>query len=118
MNMSSENSKIEVKAKVSPDKLIEHLHALADSFASGRIVIEQAGRFTALTALEAGERLELEIEAEEKKGKCKLNLSVSWQSPRVGAESDPFTISADLPTTAASDDGLPPSADDVSTARE
>jgi amphi-Trp domain-containing protein len=90
----SEKKKIEVKGHVHPDELSKHLHALADSFASGRVVIEQGNRFV---ALKTGERVELEIEAEQKKEKAKLTISIAWSSAQPAAFGDSLKISAEVP---------------------
>lgn len=90
----SEKKKIEIKGHVHPAELSKHLHALADSFQSGRVVIEQGHRFV---ALKTGERAELELEAEQKKEKAKLTLSISWSSAQPAAFGDSLKISADVP---------------------
>ena len=90
----SEKKKIEVKGYVRPDELSKHLHALADSFQSGRIVIEQGNRFV---ALKTGERVELELEAEQKKERAKLTISIAWSSAQPAAFGDSLKISAELP---------------------
>jgi amphi-Trp domain-containing protein len=90
----SEKKKIEVKGHVHPSELSRHLHALADSFQSGRVVIEQGSRFV---ALKTGERAELELEAEQKKDKAKLTLSISWSSAQPAAFGDSLKISAEVP---------------------
>jgi amphi-Trp domain-containing protein len=90
----SEKRKIEVKGHATSSELSKHLHALADSFASGRVVIEQGSRFV---ALKTGDHAELEIEAEQKKEKAKLTISISWSSALPAAFGDSLKISGDAP---------------------
>jgi amphi-Trp domain-containing protein len=90
----SDKKKIEVRGHATPQEVSKHLHALADSFASGRVVIEQGHRFV---ALETRERTELELEAEQKKDKARLTISLSWSSALPASFGDSLKISADVP---------------------
>jgi amphi-Trp domain-containing protein len=117
----SEKKKIEIKGNATPQELSKHLHALADSFASGRVVIEQGNKFV---ALKTGERAELEIEAEQKKEKAKLTITISWSSSLPVSFGDTLKISADVPPERPvigdddddDDDGHDEDDDDVKTA--
>lgn len=90
----SDKKKIEVRGYATPQEVSKHLRALADSFASGRVVIEQGNRFV---ALETRERTELEIEAEQKKDKARLTISISWSSALPASFGDSLKISAEVP---------------------
>jgi amphi-Trp domain-containing protein len=88
------HNQIEIKQHLTRDELISHLHALADSFAAGNVVIQQGPR---VAALQPSEHAELEIEAEEKKGKSKLTFSISWNTALGLSLEEALKISADLP---------------------
>lgn len=88
------HNQIEIKQHLTRDELIAHLHSLADSFAAGNVVLQQGAR---LAALQPSEHAELEIEAEDKKGKSKLTLSISWHTTLGLSEEEALKISAELP---------------------
>ncbi|MEY4548750.1 MAG: hypothetical protein RL685_4945 [Pseudomonadota bacterium] len=90
----AKRNQIEIKQHLTRDELISHLHALADSFAAGHVVLQQGSR---LAALQPSEHAELEIEAEEKKGRSKLSFSISWRTALGISLEEPLKISADLP---------------------
>lgn len=90
----SKRNQIEIKQHVTRDELISHLHALAESFAAGHVVIQQGSR---VAALQPGEHAELEIEAEERKGRTKLTLSIHWHTALGISLEEALKISADLP---------------------
>ena len=91
----SKQNEIKLEAQLTRAELINHLHALADSFAAGRVVIEQGTR---VAVLEPGDRAEIEIEAEQKKGgKNKLTLALSWTTVVTLSQSDTLIISGELP---------------------
>jgi amphi-Trp domain-containing protein len=98
--VSGKKNKIAVKRQLTADELVEHLHALADSFASGRIVVEQGTR---LVTMESGECVDVDIEAEDKRGKCKLAVSIQWRSPDLVPECEPLRILAEVPASRATD---------------
>ena len=91
----SKQNEIKLEAQLTRHELVNHLHALADSFAAGRVVIEQGTR---VAVLEPGDRAEIEIEAEQKKGgKNKLTLALSWTTGVTLSPSDTLRISGELP---------------------
>ena len=93
----SKQNEIKLEAQLTRHELVNHLHALADSFAAGRVVIEQGTR---VAVLEPGDRaeIEIEIEAEQKKGgKNKLTLALSWTTGVTLSPSDTLRISGELP---------------------
>ncbi len=90
----SDKKKLELKSTASPNELRDHLVALAESFAKGRVVLEQGGRFV---ALEPAEQIELAVQAEQKKGKAKLCLEISWQAPTPASSTEPLRISSEVP---------------------
>ena len=68
--------KISTRLSLDSSQLAAQLRALASSFEDGKVVIAHESNFVSLVPTNA---MQLELEAETKKGKNKLSLELSWQ---------------------------------------
>lgn len=72
----SSKREVSMKGVMSLDQVINYLEALVTSIKNGKLVVQHGNEYVALSP--SGE-LFVEVEAEEKKGKEKFNLELSWR---------------------------------------
>ncbi|THB65222.1 MAG: amphi-Trp domain-containing protein [Desulfovibrio sp.] len=68
---------ISVKGNMDYDAVVAFLNDLVASFKAKTVCVQRGDQFVTVTP---GEQIELEIEAQEKKGKQKLALELSWRT--------------------------------------
>lgn len=87
-------SSISLKGTTDPAALAQMLEDLARGIRAGTVCLRKGGEFV---TLKPGGNLQFEIEAAEKKGKQKLEVSVKWEEPCRVANSEDIRISSEAP---------------------
>ena len=102
---------IEYEAIMSVGDLACYLEALLASLKEGRIVVERTGEYV---VLEAGEKVKVEIEAKQKKGKSKFSLELAWKEEmKEATAAGDFKISSVAPEPVVVDFNASPAEGEV-----
>jgi amphi-Trp domain-containing protein len=90
---------VKIKRSMEAEALADVLDDLVKSFREGTVCVEQGGEFV---TLKPGGRIEVEMEAGQKKGKQKLSVELSWRQVDVQEEeAADFKISSQEPEMTA-----------------
>lgn len=92
-------NEMKIKRTIAADALADVLADLAKSIREGTVVVQQGEEFVTLNP---GGRMDMELEAGQKKGKQKLSIELSWRQVEVEEEAAAeFKISSEEPEMTA-----------------
>jgi len=88
-------NEVNVKCKMEADAVANLLSDMVNSFREGKVVIQKGSSFVTLKPVG---RIEVELEAAEKKGKQKIEIQLSWKEEiLLELKEDEIRISGDEP---------------------
>jgi len=91
-----EKNKVSFRQSMETADAVKMLQDLVNSVKAGKIVVEQGDAFV---SMDPAEKVDVEIEAKQKKGKGELSIELSWRDARPAEEEASLKISATEPET-------------------
>ena len=92
-----EKNKVSFRQSMETADAVKMLQDLVKSVKAGKIVVEQGDAFV---SMDPAEKVDVEIEAKQKKGKGELSIELSWREASPAEEEASLKISATEPETA------------------
>lgn len=90
----SKSNEIELKCHLNTAEVITYLESLVESFKAGQVVVTHGEQSLVLNP---PEQVAVEVEARQKKDKCKFVLELSWRMPAAVESPENFSISPQVP---------------------